>query len=106
MRFVQRHAQALDRRCRRAEIVPSDRRRHPIEHDARQKLGRRVVSLERRLVVEIPEIQLAENRVEHLGRAADVDDDAVGVELGPAEFDVDDHRRAVQPLGRAEHVAL
>ena len=42
------------------------------------------------LVVEVPEIQLGDDRMQHLGRAADVDDDAVGVELGPAELDVDD----------------
>ena len=42
---------------------------------------------------------------ERLGRSADVDDDTVWIEGLPAELDVDDVGRAVQPPGRPEHLA-
>ena len=106
MRLVQRHAQALDPVRRRSKIVFPDRRDHPVEHDAREKLGRRVAALERRVVIQVPEVHLREDGVQHFRRAADVDDDAVGVERRPAKLDVDDERGAVQALRRAEHVAL
>ena len=61
---------------------------------------------ERRLVVEVPEVQRrrAPSR-STVGRAADVDDDAVGSSSRPAELDVDDVSGAVQPLRRAEDLA-
>ena len=40
-----------------------------------------------------------------LGGQADVDDDVVGVQLGPAERGVDDEGGAVQLLGRSEDLA-
>jgi hypothetical protein len=42
---------------------------------------------------------------QYLRRAADVDHDADGVKPGPPELDVDDQRRAVEPLGGPEHLA-
>src|SRR5690606_14136038 len=46
------------------------------------------------------------DRAQHLARAADVDHEVVLVERGPSELDVDDVRRAVQPLRGAEDLAL
>ena len=50
-------------------------------------------------------VQVGEDATQLLRRPADVDDDAVGAEGAAPEGRVDDVRRAVQPLGRSEHVA-
>ena len=47
-----------------------------------------------------------EHLAQAVARAADVDDDAVGIELGAAKLDVDDVGRAVQLLRRAEDFAV
>ena len=47
-------------------------------------------------VVEIAVVQVREHRAQRFAGAADVDDDAVGVEIRAAELDVDHERRAVQ----------
>ena len=60
---------------------------------------------ERGLVVQVAQVELADDGVQLLAGRRDVDHDVVGVQLGPAERRVDDERRAVQPLGRAEHLA-
>src|ERR1700704_1560226 len=105
MRLVQRHSQALDPAGSGSEVVFPDGRDHAIEYDAREKFGRGVVSLERRVVIQIAEVHLGEDGAQHFRRATDVDNDAVGVEPWPAKLDVDDHRGAVQPLRGAEHLA-
>ena len=105
VRFVQRHAHRLHGCGARPEIAASNRRDDAVEHDPRQKLGGRVPSRERRHVVEVAVVQLGEHPAQRLGRAPDVDDDAVGIELRPPELDVDDVGGAVQPLRGPEHVA-
>ena len=76
-----------------------------MDHE-REELRRRVAAAERGLVVEVAEVQRGEHVAQRVARAADVDDDAVGVELVAAELDVDDVGRAVQLLRGAEHLAL
>ena len=80
------------------ELTASDCSRHHVEEHARQKFRRGVVAVKCRLVVEIPVVHLRQNRAEDVGGAADVDDQTVGIELGPAEFDVNDICGAVQLL--------
>src|SRR4029450_10090554 len=58
----------------------------------------RVDSLERGLVVEVPEVQLGEDGAQGLRGPADVDDNAVLIELFAPEGRVDDVGRAVEPL--------
>lgn len=82
VRLVQGHPQPLDPVSRRSKIVLPDRRHHPIEHHAREKLGRRVASLERRVLIQVSEVHLGEDGVQHFRRAADADHDAVDVEPG------------------------
>ena len=77
----------------------------PVGDEPRQQLGRGVPAGERRLLVEVAVVQLAQHRAQ-LGRGrADVDDQVVRVQLGPPERRVDHVRRAVQPLGRSEDLA-
>ena len=70
-----------------------------------QPLGGRDGAGEGRLVVEVAVVDVGKDGVQLAGGGADVDDDAVGVELGPPELDVDDVGGAVQALRRAEHLA-
>ena len=89
-----------------AQVAGSDALGHTIEDDARQKLSRGVASLEGALFVEVAEVQLAQDRVQHLRGAANVDHDAVRVKLGPAQLQVDHVGRPVHALRRAEDLAL
>ena len=90
----------------RAELARRDLGRDALVNDEREELRRRVLAAERRLVVEVAEVQRGEHFAQASLGAADVDDDAVGVELGAAELDVDDVGRAVQLLRGAEHLPL
>ena len=78
---------------------------HAVEHDPRQEFRGGIPPLESRLVVEVTEVELAQDAFEHLGRQPDVDDDPVGVEVGALELDVHEKRRAVQLLRGAEYLA-
>ena len=78
----------------------------PVGDRPGQHLGGRVHAREGRLVVEVAVVQLADDRAQLLGGPADVDDDAVRVEFGPAEGRVDDERRPVQALRGPEDLAL
>src|SRR6478752_3120885 len=60
---------------------------------------------ERRVVVEVGVVELGNDGVQLLRGPADVDHDAVGVEVDAAEGGVDDVRRPVEPLGGPEHLA-
>ena len=52
-----------------------------IEDASGEELGRRVAPLELRHLVQVLEVERAEHRVHRVQRPADVDDDAVRVEL-------------------------
>ena len=69
---------------------------------AGQKLGRRVAAAKFRQVVEIAVVELGEHRFQGIERAADVADDAVGVERRAAQLGLDHEGGAVQPLRRPE----
>ena len=56
-------------------------------------------------VVEVPVVERLQRRLQHVDGAADVDHDAVGVELLGHERDRDREGRAVQRLRGAEHLA-
>src|SRR5207302_3395520 len=71
----------------------------------RQELGRRVASAKSRVFVEVAIIEPGENGVERMRGAADVHDDAAGVERGSAKLGVDDVRGAVQLLCGTEHLS-
>ena len=89
-----------------AEGAGRDPVRQPVGDDLGERFGGGVHPGERALVVEVAVGELGEHGVQLLGRATDVDDDVVGVELRAPERGVDDVRRAVQLLGGAEHLAL
>ncbi len=101
----QSHAQAVDAARPSAEIATPDRLHNLVEDDAREEFGRRVASLELRKVVEVPIIEVRKHRVQHVGRAADVDDEAVSIELAAAKLDVNHIGCPVQPLCGAEYGA-
>ncbi len=105
MGFVQRDPDAFD--CARAvaEVAVSDGGRQAIEDDSREELGRRVAPGERRLFVQVLVGQRAKDRVHAVRRAADVDDDAVGIQVGSAKLDIHDVGRTVQLARGAEHLA-
>ena len=105
MRFVERDAKALNSASAGAELAAADRRGETIEYRSREHFRRRIPPFERRLIVEVSEIQPAQNPVQRLGRKADVDDDAVVVEVGTAKPHVDDEGYAVQLLRGAENLA-
>lgn len=67
-----------------------------------QELGRGDLAVEFRLVVEIAVFQRLQRRVQGFGRKADVDHQAIRVQVLCIERCVDDEGRAVQALGRAE----
>ena len=79
--------------------------REPVGDLARQHLGGGVEAGERLHLVEVAVGEVGQDRVQRLGGASDVEDDAVGVEVLPGERRVDDERRTVQRPGRAEHLA-
>src|SRR5689334_16773237 len=81
VRLVQRNAQARESTRVRAELARRDLGRDALVNDESEELRRRVAAFERRLVVEIAEVQRCEHGMQGVGRAADVDDDAVGIEL-------------------------
>src|SRR5262249_4868597 len=89
----------------RAEPAVVAGRAHPPEYPPGQELSGRVAALEFRDVVEIAVVDFGERRFQHVRGTADVDDDRVLVELGPAELDVDHEGGPVQPLGRPKHLA-
>src|SRR5262245_13599127 len=103
--FVQRDAEAGDAARRCAEIAAANRVRDAVEDDAREKLGRRIATLELEHLVEVSVVQPREHRLQHVARAADVDDDAVGVELAAPELEIDDVGGAVQALRGTERLA-
>ena len=105
MRFVQRHAQAVECEGAVAQLAAADRIGHGVEHRPRQKLGRRVPAREPRFVVEVPVVETRQDRVHRVGGTADVDNDVVGVQPVAAELHVHDVGRAVEALGGAEHRA-
>ncbi len=76
-----------------------------LENHAGEKLGRRIAALETRVLVEVAIVQLRKHEVQDVARSADVDDQAVGVELGAPKLDVDDVSGAVHLLGGSEHLA-
>src|SRR5262245_26392011 len=106
MRLVQRDAQAREAARVGTELTRSDLGRDALVNDEREELRRRVAALEGRLVVEVAEVQRREDCAQRVGRAADVDDDAVGVELVAAKLGVDDVSGTVQFLRGTEHLAL
>ena len=63
---------------------------HAIEDDAGKKLGGGVTACELWGLIEITKVQCTKRGVHGLEGAADVDDDAVGIELRTPEFNVDD----------------
>jgi hypothetical protein len=101
---VERDGQALQIVPARAECAVADPQREAVGDHTRQCLGRGVRAGQAGILVEVAVGQLPEHLVQHARGGADVDDDAVAVQLGPAEAGVDDVGRAVQPLGRAEHL--
>src|SRR5690606_11361526 len=105
VRLVERHLHGLEAFRALAEIAARDPRRDALMDRLREELRRRVLAGERGLVVEIAVVQLREHRTQRFARGADVDDDAVRVERGAPELDVDDVRRAVQTLRGTERLA-
>jgi hypothetical protein len=61
--------------------------------------------VERGVVVEVAKVELAEDRLESVGGAADVHHDAFGAELWPPELQVDDVGRPMQALRGTEELA-
>ena len=88
-----------------AELAGARRLGQAVEDVLGQEFGRGVGALELRHVVEIAVVQRLEHGLERLVRAADVDHDAVAVELIGDERGIDHEGRAVQRLRRAEHRA-
>jgi hypothetical protein len=105
MRFVQGHGQALDRRRPSPEFARRDPGSDAVEDGTGQHLGRGVPSGEGRFLVQVAVVQLTHHRLQRGRGQADIDDDAVLVQLRPAEGQVDDIGGAVQLLRRAEHGA-
>src|SRR5687767_1422546 len=86
VRLVQCHAQAREAARMRPEFAGRDLGRDAFVNDEREELRRRVAAAKSGLVVEIAEVQCGEHLAQAVGRAADIDDDAVGVELIAAEL--------------------
>src|SRR5512134_194830 len=89
VRLVQRDAQARQAASVRTQITGRDLRRHAFVNDEREELRRRIAAAKGRLVVEVAEVQRREHLAQAVARAADVDDDAVGIELAAAKLHVD-----------------
>ncbi len=106
MRLVQRDPQTLDPSRTGPDIASCNRLHEAVEHCPRQEFGGCVGPLEGRLVVQIAITQPCEHGVQGLGRAPDVDDDAVRVEIGPAKLDIHHVGSAVQALSGAEDIAV
>src|SRR5512134_2164687 len=98
VRLVQRDTQGREARGLRAERAGADLGGHALEDRERQELRRGVAAAEQRLIVEVAEIERREHPPQRVARAADVDNDAVAVELLAFELDVDHVGGAVQAL--------
>ena len=105
MRFRDRDADRLQRLAVAAELARRARRRPDGRGCGGQELGRRVATGEVGNGIEVLVVQRAEDRLQHLVGAADVDHDAVVVERVGDEGGVDDEGRAMQGLRGAEHRA-
>jgi hypothetical protein len=95
MRLGERDAYRLELAANTAERAGAGVFCQSLENMPGQKFGRGVVALEFRHVVEIAIIQRRHDGLERIVRAADVDDDAVGIERIGEEGRVDDEGRAV-----------
>ena len=70
-----------------------------------QKFGRRVAALQFRYFIQVAIVERSQHGLQRLMGAADVDDDAIGVERLGTEGRVDHKRRAMKRLRRPEHGA-
>src|SRR5215471_14826252 len=105
VRLVERHLELFHGARAGAEVAATNALRHALEDHAGQELGGRVLAVEGRVIVEVPEVELAEDRLERVRRPADVDHHTLGPELRPSELQVDHVRGTVQTLGRPEELA-
>ena len=106
MRFAERHLDRLERGTFLAERAGGDPIAHALADLLRQHLGRGVAAGELGQLVEIAVVERRQHALEQLAEQPDVDNDAVGVEFPPRQLQIDDEGGAVQPLRRAEHLAL
>ena len=90
----------------RSQAAFADRLAHPVEDVAGEPLGCRVRSRKRRLRVQVAVIDPLEDGPQRVTGGADVDDDAVGIQLFAAELDIDHVGGAVQPPSGSEDIAL
>ena len=81
MRLVQRDDQPVELPGGVAQGAPVHALRESIRDHPGERLRRGVHAREGRLVVEVAVVELGQDGVQLLGRSADVDDDAVGVEV-------------------------
>src|SRR5882672_1796092 len=102
VRFIQRHFHRYQPAGVRPERARLDLLCEPVEDHVREEFGGRVLAGEARLLVEVAVVELREHHMQDLARAADVDYDAVLVELAAPEIDVDDVSRPVQVLSGTE----
>ena len=82
MRLVQGDRHAVQVLCTTAELTGVQPVDEPVGDDLGQPLGRRVLAGERLLVVEVAVAERAHDLGEGRSRLADVDDEAVGVQVG------------------------
>src|SRR5450432_317575 len=71
---------------------------HAFEHGARQELSRGVLVRERRVVVQVAEVEPFQDRRQRLRGATDVDHHALSAQLWRAKLGVHDVSCAVQAL--------
>ena len=89
-----------------SELAGPRHRGELIEHVFGHEFGGGVDALELRQVVEIAVVERRQRGFERRVRAADIDDDAVSIQLLGHEGGADHEGRAVQLLGGTEHLAL
>src|SRR5262245_37667459 len=101
---MQHNTQTDDLTGLRAKLSAMDRGHNPVEQRVREILRRGVAAAKLGHVIQIAEIELADQPSQEVGRAPDIHDNAVAVEVWSPEFDINDIRSPVQALRRPEYL--
>ena len=104
MRLVQLHADRRDALRTVAEFAAAGGTRESFEDLPSEEFGRRVFPGELGHIVEVPVIHRVQHLAELVARECDIHHESILVQLGAPERGIDDVRRPVELLCRAERL--
>lgn len=105
MRFVQGDAHGGQASSVRPQAAILDPRRDAIKNLARQEFGSGIAASEFRYVIKITVAQFVKHRAQAFADVADIDYYAIEVQIGPAQFQIDDISCTMRALSGAKGFA-